>query len=237
MSRDILKEAEQALEQAEQQRPATPEAPRPIEAASQQITISPEAEHFRSGPGSHVALYRPQVPDIPPPPLPGSGQGGTGEIFQDMPQQIREPGERVNAYDAKRYNLAAAMETLERATQTHQALPSADNAFAVASLSELILKLTRDLEKSQDPREVYDVVMAEVVDVYGRLVVEGVAREMAWIRDQAQSSLMESRRESFKSLIKEATDRIVPGVKKAREHAGMSLLKTLGIKKPPRGSG
>jgi len=70
--------------------------------------------------------------------------------FGDVPSQLRET-QQINTFEIKKLNLAATIEALERAVMSQEAMPSPDAAFAVAALSEQVMKLTRELEKSQDP--------------------------------------------------------------------------------------
>ena len=169
-----------------------------------------------------LQVYSP--PDATPP--------SVNQKFGDMPTQIREQTE-INIYDIKKLNLAATIEALERATQSYEAFPTADSGFAVASLSEQVQKLTKDLEKSQDPKKLYDAILMNILQPFAEQVVHAVASEIKWLKAETKAMIPPDKAVAFQDTLNKATTRIGPGLKDSLELSKIRLLKVLSIKEKP----
>jgi len=180
-----------------------------------------------------VESYRPSLQplvylDQPHPPM-----GIQSAKFGNVPDQIRET-EQINTFEVKKLNLAAAIESLEQALASHMAMPSPDAAFAVANLSELIMKLTRDLERSQDPKKLYDQVVSEILQKMTEHVVFTVGSEMKWLIGEAQKIVPLEKQSQMTETIKNATRRVAPSLNEVLEIAQSRLLKIFHLKEKDR---
>jgi len=172
------------------------------------------------------------VDSYSPPPPPDNSQPSFNQKFGDLPTQLRELPE-VNLYEVKRLNLAAMIEAMERANQSYEAFPTPDAGFAVASLSEQIQKLTKDLEKSQDPKRLYDAVLMDVIQPFAEQIVHAVAMEMKWLKNETKGMVVTEKQTAHQETINQAVQRIGPSLKDAMEISKVRLLKSLGIKEKP----
>lgn len=175
---------------------------------------------------SYLAPLDPILLDQPTPP---PAISSLLQTFRDIPDQIREQ-DQVNTYEVKRLNLAAAMEALDRAVQSHAAMPSPDAAFAVSSLSEQVMKLTKELEKSQDPHELYDRIVGEIIEKMTEHVVFTVGAEMKWLISESQKIVPAEKQQLITDTIKNATRRVAPSLSEVLEISKSRLLKILDLK-------
>lgn len=152
--------------------------------------------------------------------------------FGDIPTQLREKTE-VNFFDIKKLNLASIIEALERANQSYEAFPTPDAGFAVASLSEQVQKLTKDLEKSQDPKKLYDSILINVLQPFAELVVHSVALEMKALKENTKTMIIPEKSSAYSDSVNTAAKRIGPSLKDGMELSKVRLLKSLGIKEKP----
>ena len=180
-----------------------------------------------------IESYRPELQPLaylnqpqPPMNLPSAK-------FGCVPDQIRE-SDQINTFEVKKLNLAASLESLEQALASHMAMPSPDAAFAVASLSELIMKLTRDLERSQDPKKLYDQILSEILQKMTEHVVFTVGSEMKWLIGEAQKIVPFDKQSQMTETIKNATRRIAPALNEVLDIAQSRLLKVLNLKEKDR---
>lgn len=232
IDQNILKAAQDALKQAKalaKTEKAQEEASSVEPEGTSEPTPSPESRDIVGT----VEAYRPQFQPIvyldqPPPPM-----SLPSEKFGDVPNQIRG-SEQINTFEVKKLNLAAAMESLEQAVSSHTAMPSPDAAFAVSSLSELVMKLTRDLERSQDPKKLYDQIVSEILQKMTEHIVFTVGSEMKWLIGEAQKIVPVERQSQMTETIKNATRRVAPSLNEVLDIAQTRLLKILSLKEKNR---
>jgi hypothetical protein len=214
----ILEAAQEALKQAKKAK---------AEAEKEEIdsSVIPETreivgtiEGYRQPLQPLVYLEQPAPPAIPP-----------AQKFGDIPDQIRE-SEQINTFEVKKHNLASALESLELAVASHTALPSPDAAFAVSGLSELVMKLTKDIEKSQDPKKLYDQINSEILQKMVEHIVFTVGSEMKWLITESQKFVPTEKQSQLTETIKNATRRVAPSLNEVLEIAQTRLLKTLNLK-------
>lgn len=171
---------------------------------------------------------QPLVPaEYAPPPMPPPS--AYPQLFQDHPEQLRDPSSGPNLQEIRRLNLAAAIEALERAVRAHEGFPTADQAIAVATLSERVEKLVKDIDKAQDPKELYVQITEEVLLLLTEQTVRALAQEMRWIQQQAVGMIQPEKLETFNDTLKEATIRIGPALKHQVEASKRKLLRLLNI--------
>jgi hypothetical protein len=162
-------------------------------------------------------------PSAPPP-------GAFPQLFQNHPEQLRDPLNGVNLQEIRRLNLAAAIEALERAVRAHEGFPTADQAIAVATLSERVEKLVRDIDKARDPRELYCQIADEVLLLFAEQTVRALAQEMKWLQEQSDSMLLPEKQQIFRETVREASKRIGPALKYQVEASKRKLMVLLNIK-------
>jgi hypothetical protein len=158
------------------------------------------------------------------PPLPASYQK-----FAGIPQQIRETSS-VDVYEVKRLNLAATLEALERAADSYDGFPTPDGGFAVANLSEVVLKLTRDLERTQDPMILLNLIKQTVLQNYMEQTIYAVAVELKNLKKETLDLLPEDKQNAYGDSIKNTLSRISPAFTDAIAEAEEQLKKALNIK-------
>jgi len=172
---------------------------------------------------------RPLVPNEPaPPPLPSPSS--FHQLFQDHPDQLRDPQQGVNLQEIRRLNLAASIEALERAVRAHEGFPTADQAIAVASLSERVEKLVKDIDKAQDPKLLYQMIVEDVLLLLTEQTVRALAQELKWLQENTQSLVLPEKQQVYRDTVREATIRIGPALKYQVEACKRKLLKLLNIK-------
>jgi hypothetical protein len=154
--------------------------------------------------------------------------------FGDIPTHLREEN-AINLQEIKKLNLASTIEALEKALEAQQNFPSPDAAFAVASLSEQVLKLTRDLEKNMDPAVILDQIVGGAMSDLTQEIVQDLAGEMKRFRDQALKMVRDEKKEAFDVAFKEAVNRMGPAMKERLEVTKNRVAKILNVKKS-RGS-
>ena len=238
----ILEVAQQALKQAKalakaQASPITPNAPSEAPEACQEAPedqACPGEQESREVIGT-VESYRPPLQplvylDQPSPPTTSHFQSAK---FGCIPDQIRE-SDQINTFEVKKFNLAAAIESLEQALASHMAMPAPDAAFAVAGLSELIMKLTRDLERSQDPKKLYDQIVSDIFQKMTEHMVFTVGSEMKWLIGETQKLVTQEKQNQMTETIKNATRRVAPALNEVLDIAQSRLLKILNLKEKDR---
>jgi len=172
---------------------------------------------------------QPLVPNEPaPPPLPSPSS--FHQLFQDHPDQLRDPQQGVNLQEIRRLNLAASIEALERAVRAHEGFPTADQAIAVASLSERVEKLVKDIDKAQDPKLLYQMIVEDVLLLLTEQTVRALAQELKWLQENTQSLVLPEKQQVYRDTVREATIRIGPALKYQVEACKRKLLKLLNIK-------
>ena len=152
-----------------------------------------------------------------------------GDKFPDFPTQLRE-ADGTNLHEVKKHHLAALVEALERTIQAHESFPTPDAAMAVASLSEQVQKLTKDLEKSQDPRVLFDDVIHEVLQPLVTRIVQAVAVEAKWLKQESKGLVIPEKAKPFEEVVHTATQRIGPSLSEGLEYAKTRLTRLLQIK-------
>lgn len=150
--------------------------------------------------------------------------------FNDVPSQLRDD-DGVNIYEIKKLNLAAAVEALERTIQSHESFPTPEASFAVASLSEQVQKLTRDLERSQDPKLMFERIVTEVLHQLTMKIVQTIAIEGKWIKTETRGMVIPEKAKPFDDTINTAINHVGPALSEGLEHAKTRLLNILQIKK------
>jgi hypothetical protein len=172
----------------------------------------------------------PQAPIVylsaPPPP---ANMASLFQKFNDVPTQLRESS-HVNTFEIKKLNLAAILESLERAVQSHESMPSPDAAFAVSSLSEQVMKLTKDVEKSQDPAKLYRKIDKDILTKMVEHMIYTVGTEMKWLMTETEKVVPVERQALMMKTIQAATLRIGPSLNEVLEIAQTRLLKVFDLK-------
>jgi hypothetical protein len=156
----------------------------------------------------------------------------TFQKFGDLPTHLRE-GEGINLVDVRKLNLAVAVEALERAATAHENFPSPDAGFAVAGLSEQILKLTKDLEKSFDPNKILDELMDNVLTKMTKEIVQDLMSEMKKLREETMSFVRVDKQETFDHAFKIAVNRMGPALKERLDVASIRIARVLNVKETP----
>lgn len=152
--------------------------------------------------------------------------------FGDLPTHLRE-GEGINLTEVRKLNLAVAVEALERASAAHENFPSPDAGFAVASLSEQILKLTKDLEKSHDPQKIRDELVENVLGKMTQEIVQDLMGEMKKLREEALSLVRLDKQDAFDQAFKIAVNRMGPALKERLDVASIRIARVLNVKETP----
>lgn len=152
--------------------------------------------------------------------------------FGDLPSHLRE-NEGINLVEVKKLNLAVAVEALERALQAHENFPSPDAGFAVANLSDQVQKLTKDLEKSQDPQKILDDILENALSVLTREIIQDLAQEMKKLREETLSMVRDQKKEAFDLAFKVAVNRMGPAMKERLEVARSRIARALNVKEKP----
>jgi hypothetical protein len=163
------------------------------------------------------------LPDIRPP-LPASYQK-----FAGIPQQLRENAE-VNIFEVKRLNLAAALETLERAADSYEGFSTPDGGFAVAGLSEVVLKLTKDLERTQDPMILLNQIKNNVLNNFVQQIIVAIASELKNLRRETSGLIPEDKQNAYSDSVKNTLSRTTTAFTESLEEVEEQLKKVLGIK-------
>lgn len=167
-----------------------------------------------------VSIYEP-----PPPP----SNVSQFQKFGDLPTDLRE-GEGINTVEIKKLNLAVAVEALERAATAHENFPSPDAGFAVANLSDQVLKLTKDLERSQDPQKILDDLMDNALSRLTQEIVQDLASEMKKLLAETSTMVKIDKLEAFEMSFKTAVNRMGPAMKERLDVALTRISKVLNIK-------
>lgn len=167
-----------------------------------------------------VSVYEP-----PPPP----SNVSQFQKFGDIPTELRE-GEGINTVEVKKLNLAVALEALERAATAHENFPSPDAGFAVANLSDQVLKLTKELERSQDPQKILDDLMDNALSRLTQEIVQDLASEMKKLLAETSTMVKIDKQEAFDMSFKTAVNRMGPAMKERLDVAVTRISKVLNIK-------
>lgn len=201
------------------------EAPRThsiIEAAQQVLGDAGSTERSISNVGPYKM---PEAFNPTPPPMDLS----SFQMFPDVTEKLRSE-EGVDLYRVKRLNLAAAVETLERAVKSHEAFPSADAGIAVAKLSEQVSQLVKDIEKAQDPYDLYSRIVETAMEPLTSDIIKNLAEESKWLIAQFENHVPEAKRVAFRETVKTAVMRVGPSLKESLDNAKERLLTSLNIK-------
>lgn len=158
------------------------------------------------------------------------------EKFPDVTQQLRDNtvDTTVDLYRVRKLNLAATVETLERAVSAHESFPNADAGIAVAKLAEQVSQLTRELEKSQDPFGIYDKICQQSLEPLTADIVKVLVEESRWLLQQFEPHVPEDKRSAFRDTVKQMALRAGPSLKDSLEVSKYRLLVALNLqdKKP-----
>jgi hypothetical protein len=201
--REIIQAAKDALKPAEQTVPIVPE----VESQNLPATVTPNLPAM----------------DIRPP-LPASYQK-----FAGIPEQLRENAE-VNIFQVKRLNLAAALESLEHAADAYEGFPTPDGGFAVAGLSEVVLKLTKDLERTQDPMILLNQIKNGVLNNFVQQIIVAIASELKNLRRETTGLIPDDKQNAYSDSIKNTLSRTTTAFTESLEEVEDQLKKVLGIK-------
>lgn len=158
------------------------------------------------------------------PPLPAAYQK-----FAGIPQQLRENAE-VNIFEVKRLNLAAALESLERAADAYEGFPTPDGGFAVAGLSEVVLKLTKDLERTQDPMILLNQIKNNVLNHFVQQIIVAVASELKNLKRETTGLIPEDKQNAYGDSIKNTLSRTSTAFTESLEEVEEQLKRVLNIK-------
>jgi hypothetical protein len=249
MDHSIIEQAQLALKEAKKQAelnqktqpaPPVPKEVPPVEVPMDSEEVSESLESLEtfdeiskipdSDLSSQVEMYRPPVMPMIYTDPPASSIASLFQKFGDIPTTLRENVDNVNVYEVKKLNLAATIESLERAVQSHESMPSPDAAFAVSSLSEQVMKLTKDLEKSIDPRKMLDEITAEILEKMTEHVVFVISSEMKWLMGETAKIVPTEKQTQVNEAIKNATRRVAPALSETLEIAKNRLVRILNIK-------
>lgn len=171
-----------------------------------------------------MQMYDPEQPQVPANPL------SIFEKFPDVTQQLRDPlSDGIDLFRVRKLNLAATVETLERAVSAHESFPSADAGIAVAKLAEQVSQLTRELEKAQNPFILYDRIMDQTMEPLTASLVKALAEEARWLIGQFEYHLPEDKRSAFRETVKQMAVRIGPPIRDALEVSKNRLLLALNL--------
>lgn len=165
------------------------------------------------------------VYEAPSPPM----NATSFQKFGDLPTHIRD-GEGINLIEIKKLNLAVAVEALERASTAHENFPSPDAGFAVASLTEQVSKLTRDLEKSHDPANVLDQIVGGALQQLTHEIVQDLAGEMKKLLGETMQMVRLDKQGAYDEAFKTAVNRMGPAMKERLDTAHIRIKKILNIK-------
>lgn len=155
------------------------------------------------------------------------------ETFEDIPTQLRQE-DRVDLYTIRKLNLAATMEALDKSVKMHDSFPTSDAAMAVGQLAEQVSRLTKEVEKSQDPRKLFDAVLDSVLRPLTNHMIQSLVAEMKWLKEQTKGLIKEGSEQQFDDLLKQAIKRVGPGLTDALDNSKGRLAKTLNLKEEPR---
>jgi hypothetical protein len=169
-----------------------------------------------------VSIYQPTA-------VPAPNNVSAFQKFGDLPSDLRV-GEGINLIEVKKLNLAVAVEALERASTAHENFPSPDAGFAVASLSDQILKLTKDLEKSNDPQKILDDLMDNALSKFTQEVVQDLAGEMKKLLGETMQMVRVDKQGAFDEAFKTAVNRMGPAMKERLDQMVARVSRVLNIK-------
>lgn len=162
----------------------------------------------------------------PPPPATNVTQF---QKFGDLPSHLRD-AESINWIEIKKLNLAIALEALDRAATAHENFPSPDASLALSTMSDTVLKLAKDLEKSQDPQKILEDILQNALASLTQEIVQDLAGEMKSLREQTSSMLRLDKKDAFDVAFKTAVNRMGPAMKERLETAKNRIAKVLGVK-------
>lgn len=152
------------------------------------------------------------------------------EKFPEVVSQLRDQNvETIDLFKVRKLNLAATVETLERAVTAHEAFPSADAGIAVAKLAEQVNQLTREIEKSSNPFDLYEKVMDNAMQPLTESVIQSLAEESKWLISQFEYQLPDSKKGAFRETVKQMAIRMGPALKDALENSKARLLIALNL--------
>lgn len=149
--------------------------------------------------------------------------------FGELPAHLRE-GEGIDLHEIRKLNLAVAVEALERASSAHESYPSPDAGMAVAQLNEMILKLTKDLEKSKDPKLILDDIMESAISHLTKEIVQDLASEMKKLKEETLPMIRSEKKEAFSMAFNTAVNRMGPAMKERLEIAKNRIARALNVK-------
>ena len=152
--------------------------------------------------------------------------------FGDLPTQLRE-NQGINLIEVKRLNLAAMVEALERSMTAHESFPSPDNGMAVSQISEQIMKLTKDIEKSHDPKKILDDLVDNALSKLTQEIVQDLAMEMRKLREDTMNLVRVEKQETFDLAFKNAVNRMGPALKDRLEITISRIARILNVKEKP----
>lgn len=151
--------------------------------------------------------------------------------FPDVSSQLRDDSmdSGVDLYRVRKLNLAATVETLERAVSAHESFPSADAGIAVAKLADQVNQLTKELEKAQDPYMLYGKIVEEAMEPLTTNVIKSLVEESKWLVEQFEYHVPEDKRHAFRETVKQMVTRVGPSLKDSLELAKTRLLGSLNL--------
>jgi len=167
-----------------------------------------------------VTSYEPPAPAL---------QATVFQKFGDLPTHLRE-GEGIDLIAVKKLNLAVAVEGLERASTAHENFPSPDAGFALAAMTEQVLKLTKDLEKSNDPQTVLENIQSEVLSRFVEEVVVDLSGEMKNLMVETRSLVRPDKIGTYEEAFKTAVNRLGPAFQDRLSVSRRRLARALNIK-------
>jgi len=226
----LIEAAEALLAEESVEIETTPLVESLVPESEDEIEAVPQALMLRSqSPQQQVQVLEPQDLALPLPEGPPPSNATSFQKFGDIPQHLREHA-GVDLYEIKRLNLAVSIDALERAAQAQENYPSPDAGFAVASLSEQILKLTKDLEKSQDPQKVMDLIMQDVLQEMTRDMIHALAAEMKNLQTETRALVQPEKMDAYNLAFGIAVNRMGPAMKDLLEVTKSRLARSLNIK-------
>lgn len=158
------------------------------------------------------------------------------EKFSGVTQHLRDDNSETNVdlYRVRKLNLAATVETLERAVSAHESFPNADAGIAVAKLAEQVNVLTKELDKSQNPMILYDKIVEETLEPLTSQIVKVIVEESRWLLQQFEPHVPEDKRHAFRDTVKQMAMRAGPSLKDSLDVSKYRLLVALNLqdKKP-----
>lgn len=153
------------------------------------------------------------------------------EKFSGVTQNLRD--EEATSFDlfrVRKLNLAATVETLERAVTAHESFPSADAGIAVAKLSEQVSQLTKELERSQDPQKLFDTIEEHSLQPLTRDIIKTLGEEAKWLISQFENHVVPEKRAAFRETVKQTISRCGPALSDSLDNAKQRLMVSLSIK-------